>query len=575
MTSTLQQEASPQAALVRAATMRVAQGLYENGYITYMRTDSTTLSEAALAAARGRPRETLRRRLRRRRAAHVRPQGQERPGGARGDPPGGRRVPHARRGRRRAVRRRVRALRPDLEAHGRLADGRRARHDRDGAARRDRRRRPGRRVLGAPARSITFRGFLRRLRGGHATTTRRRRRATAASRRAPAAAAERRATPLDVLASCRRTATRTSRPPRYTEASLVKALEERGIGRPSTYASIIGTILDRGYVCKKRGRRWCRRSWRSRSSALLEEHFGRLVDYDFTARWRRYLDAVAGGDAARLSRWLRRFYFGDATRRARPRRGRPGGLQPAGRRASARSTRASVNSIPIGRRHRAARRPVRAVRASASGRHGRRARRAGVGPRGPRAGRADLGEGRGAARGAVRRPRRSAPTRRPGCAIVAKAGRYGPYVTEVLPEDAPKSAKPRTGVAVRGHVAGHGDAGRRAAAADPAALVGATRDGEEITAQNGRYGPYIKQGHGLALARARSSCSPSRSTRRCALFAQPKPRGPRRAARRRCASSAPTRLPASRSWSGRAGSARTSPTARPTRRCARATPSRT
>jgi DNA topoisomerase-1 len=101
----------------------------------------------------------------------------------------------------------------------------------------------------------------------------------------------------------------TSPPARYTEATLVRALEERGIGRPSTYASIIGTILDRGYVFKK-------------DSALvpsflafaviglLEQHFGQLVDYDFTARMEDALDRIAAGEEQRV-RWLERFYYGD------------------------------------------------------------------------------------------------------------------------------------------------------------------------------------------------------------------------------------------------------------------------
>ena len=100
MTSTLQQEASRKLRFSSQTTMRVAQRLYENGYITYMRTDSTTLSESALTAARAQAAQALRRRVRPLGAAPLRAQGQERAGGARGDPPGGRLVPHA--GRRRA-----------------------------------------------------------------------------------------------------------------------------------------------------------------------------------------------------------------------------------------------------------------------------------------------------------------------------------------------------------------------------------------------------------------------------------------------------------------------------------------
>ena len=101
----------------------------------------------------------------------------------------------------------------------------------------------------------------------------------------------------------------TSPPARYTEASLVKALEERGIGRPSTYASIMGTILDRGYVYKK-GTALVPTFLAFAVTQLLERHFDRLVDYDFTARLEDDLDRIAAGDEERVA-WLRRFYFGN------------------------------------------------------------------------------------------------------------------------------------------------------------------------------------------------------------------------------------------------------------------------
>jgi DNA topoisomerase-1 len=100
----------------------------------------------------------------------------------------------------------------------------------------------------------------------------------------------------------------TSPKPRYTEASLVKALEEKGIGRPSTFASIIDVILDRGYVTK-RGQALVP-SWLAFSVVrLLEEHFSDLVDYDFTAALEDDLDAIARGEQQRTA-WLKEFYFG-------------------------------------------------------------------------------------------------------------------------------------------------------------------------------------------------------------------------------------------------------------------------
>ena len=100
----------------------------------------------------------------------------------------------------------------------------------------------------------------------------------------------------------------TSPPARYTEASLVKALEDRGIGRPSTYASIMGTILDRGYVFKK-GTALVPTFLAFSVTKLLEKHFGRLVDYDFTALLEDDLDRIAEGDENRVD-WLSRFYRG-------------------------------------------------------------------------------------------------------------------------------------------------------------------------------------------------------------------------------------------------------------------------
>src|SRR5208282_189707 len=113
--------------------------------------------------------------------------------------------------------------------------------------------------------------------------------------------------PLDVLRLA--PAEHSTRPPaRYTEASLVKELEDREIGRPSTYATILGTILDRGYVFKK-GTALVPSFLAFAVVTLLERHFGQLVDYEFTARMEDVLDEISRGEAERVP-WLRRFYFG-------------------------------------------------------------------------------------------------------------------------------------------------------------------------------------------------------------------------------------------------------------------------
>ena len=140
-TSTLQQEASRKLRFSSQTTMRVAQRLYENGHITYMRTDSVTLSESALDGGARARRARLRAGDRARRAAPLRAGGRERAGGARGDPARRRRLPDAGRAPRRALARRARALRPHLQADGRLADEGRERPDGLDRARRDGRRR--------------------------------------------------------------------------------------------------------------------------------------------------------------------------------------------------------------------------------------------------------------------------------------------------------------------------------------------------------------------------------------------------------------------------------------------------
>ena len=207
----------------------------------------------------------------------------------------------------------------------------------------------------------------------------------------------------------------------------MKALEDRGIGRPSTYASIMGTILDRGYVFKK-GTALVPTFLAFSVTKLLEKHFARLVDYDFTARLEDDLDEIAEGEENRVD-WLSRFYRG--------RRDGEEGLHALVTDHLDAIDARDVNSIEIPGvgRHRAARRAVRAVPAAWRGAR-ERARRPGTR-------RADAREGGGAAREAVGRPRARARSRDSGRQVVARDGRYGPYVSEVLEEGS--TEKPRTG----------------------------------------------------------------------------------------------------------------------------------
>ena len=301
-TSTLQQEASRKLRFSSQTTMRVAQKLYENGYITYMRTDSVALSETALKAARAqaaevygaetvpeRPR-TYAREVANAQEAHeaIRPAGE----------------------RFRTPKQVERELSRDEQALYELIWKRTIASQMKDASGQTVKIRLGATTAGgedaefrAAGTVITFPGFLL---------------AYEAGRDEPADADERegRLPQLEVGQTVEPTALEaegheTTPPPRYTEASLVKALEDRGIGRPSTYASILGTIVDRGYVFKK-GTALVPSFVAFAVTQLLEGHFGRLVDYDFTARMEDDLDRIAAGDEARVA-WLQRFYFGDGT----------------------------------------------------------------------------------------------------------------------------------------------------------------------------------------------------------------------------------------------------------------------
>jgi DNA topoisomerase I len=461
-TSTLQQEASRKLRFSSQTTMRVAQKLYENGHITYMRTDSVTLSDAALAAAR---------------AHAARAYGQET-------------VPAEPRRYERAVanaQEAHEAIRPagDVfrtpdELRGELSRDEHALYDlifkrtvasqmKDasgqtvtielGATTADDRAATFR----ASGTVITFPGFLKAYESG---------------RDEPSEEDEERRLPaLEVGQTVQASALEpqgheTSPPARYTEASLVKALEDRGIGRPSTYASIMGTILDRGYVYKK-GTALVPTFVAFSVTQLLERHFDQLVDYDFTARLEDDLDRIAAGDEQRVT-WLQRFYFGD---------GDPGLHALVTDHLEGIDAR-DVNSIAI---------PGSDIVVRV-GRYGpyleRGEQRASLpddlAPDELTPARAEelLAQPSGAERSLGKHPET-------GREIAAKDGRYGPYVTEVLPEG--EEGKPRTASLFSSmslDTITLDDAVRLLTL--PRTLEGS--DGEEILVANGRYGPYVKKG---------------------------------------------------------------------------------
>ena len=301
MTSTLQQEAGRKLRFDSRRTMQVAQRLYENGYITYMRTDSTNLSDTAITAARRQATElygpeyvpaqprVYAKKVKNAQEAHeaIRPAGETF------------RTPDQV----------AREIGPDeLRLYDLIWKRTVASQMADARGQTVQIRFGGRSTaeedaeFGTGGKVITFPGFLRAYVEG------------ADDPDAELEDQERPLPPLRVGDGLRPETLdakghATSPPARYTEASLVKALEELGVGRPSTYASIMGTIQDRGYVWKKGSA--LVPSWTAFAVVgLLERHFPRLVDYAFTARMEDDLDEIAARQQERVP-WLQNFYFGN------------------------------------------------------------------------------------------------------------------------------------------------------------------------------------------------------------------------------------------------------------------------
>ncbi|HEU5128890.1 MAG TPA: type I DNA topoisomerase [Glycomyces sp.] len=333
ITSTLQQEAGRKLRLSSAQVMRVAQRLYENGHITYMRTDSTNLSNTAVDAARAQaaelygaqyvPAEPRRyaRKVKNAQEAHeaIRPAGNRF------------KTPNQLKGQLTAEEHRLYDLiwRRTLACQMVDATGNstsvRARATTEAGEEAD---------FGASGKTITNPGFLlayvESIDEGDADD---------AEKRLPELAERQRLSERGLEA-----AGHTTQPPaRYTEASLVKALEERGIGRPSTYASIMQTIQDRGYVFK-RGQALIPSFLAFAVIGLMERHFPRLVDYDFTAGMENELDEVAAGDERRIE-FLRKFYFGGEDREGTV--AASGGLRHMVEEELGKIDARGVNSIPL------------------------------------------------------------------------------------------------------------------------------------------------------------------------------------------------------------------------------------
>ena len=502
-TSTLQQEAARKLRFSARQTMSVAQGLYENGYITYMRTDSSTLSQQALDAARSQAAklygaETVpdKPRLYASKSKNAQEAHEAvRPAGDVFKTPA--ELSSVLRGNdfklydliwKRTVASQM------ADARGSTASVTIAAKTADA----------GTAEFTASGTVITFRGFLSAYEEGHDEERNAADAGTEGSANLPPLTEGQALGLQEVEAKGHE----TSPPPRYTEASLVKALEELGIGRPSTYASIISTIVDRGYVTP-RGTALVP-SWVAFSVVrLLEDHFGDLVEYDFTAEMEEDLDLIADGTADRVE-WLNSFYFGSDKHR---------GLRTVIDNLGDIDAR-SINSIEIA--------PDITLRIGKYGPYLEVPPAEGSEPdAAPR--RVNVPEDLAPDELTAERAREliAAPVNTDrelgvnpatGKMIVSKDGRYGPYVTELEPEVPPaepvETVDPKTGE-VKAKKAKKAPAARKPRTAslfksmDPATVdlptalrlldlprvVGQDPEtGADITAQNGRYGPYLKKG---------------------------------------------------------------------------------
>ncbi len=501
-TTTLQQEASHKLGYGASRTMQIAQRLYENGFITYMRTDSITVSAGAVTAARAQVAElfgrdylpaaprTYQSKVKNAQEAHeaIRPAGEHfrtpAQTGLSGD----------------EFRlyeliwmRTVAAQMKDAE--GRSVSVRIAATAASGEEC----------EFSASGRVITFHGFLKAyVEGADDPDTERDDRETRLPDMGEGDAL--------VVVELESAGHETRPPARYTEASLVRELEEREIGRPSTYASIIGTILNRGYVYKKGSA--LVPAWLAFSVVrLLERHFTRLIDYNFTAGMEDVLDEVAAGRRDSTSE-LAEFYFGTSDQEGL--KSLVSGLGEIDAREL--STFGLDEGIVV------------------------RVGRYGPYVEGVDGSRANVPEDLppdeltvDVARELLANPAGAEQELgidpETGRRVVAKNGRYGPYVTEVLADDAAKGDKPRTSSLFASMSLDTITLDQALQLLTLPRVVGTDpSSGEEITAHNGRYGPYLKKGGDSRSLDSEAQLFTVTLEQAQAIYAQPKQRGRQAAA---------------------------------------------
>ncbi|MTB88449.1 type I DNA topoisomerase [Aeromicrobium senzhongii] len=511
-TTTLQQEGSRKYGFGAQRTMSIAQKLYEGGYITYMRTDSVTLSQTALTAARAQVKElygadylpdkprVYTSKVKNAQEAHeaIRPAGESfrtpKETGLSGDEL------------------KLYELIWKRTIASQMADAKgNSVSIRIGAATED-----GQDVeFSATGRTITFHGFLK----AYVETT-----------EDPDAENDDKQTKLpnlsegDSVTAVELAAAghQTKPPARYTEASLIKELEDREIGRPSTYASIVNTIQNRGYVYKK-GTALVP-AWVAFSVIrLMEQHFPRLVQYEFTAELEGVLDEISHGRENRVA-VLESFWSGEDEKDTGLKR-LVDNLPEIDARGLATFDLGEDIAVRVGRYG-----PYVEGPPMVEGKDGT-----------PTPTRANIPEDLPPDELTLEKAKELLATPagmekvlgdhpETGLQVVAKNGRYGPYVTEALPEDAKKGAKPRTASLFKSMDLDTITLEDAVKLLTLPRVVGTDEEGTEITAQNGRYGPYLKKGTDSRSLESEEQLLTITEEQARAIYAQPKTYGRRAAA---------------------------------------------